>query len=392
VYLQNISASSFRPFESVSFRLCPDLNVFFGKNGNGKTSILEAVTLLSQGKSFRTADNSKLVKFGSEMLAVAATVATHPENERQDSVTTHIGVDLSVSGRPRVHVNSRPTSRGSVAKIAPTQVMDIESMGIITGGPEARRKFLDWLVFHVEPEYLTLWRRYSNALKQRNAMLKSGLSLSNDPWVRTLTASGEEVSEYRAQVLSQMLAVLETDSSCLDLLGFTNDKIHLELCSGWDGGLSLEDALHQRERVDAMRGITTVGPHRADVKIFIGGRLAGDVCSRGQLKRLMCALFISRFHVYFRASETRSIFLIDDVLAELDRESFHTLLQGVLEYGGQVLVTCLSVADFIPAWKSFCAGRSEYKRQVSWFHVEPGGVVEQSQETILFHMEQHGFE
>lgn len=385
MFLRELSLSAFRPFDSVSIKLSPRVNIFFGRNGKGKTSILEAINLLSTGKSFRTSDSKKLIKHTRELLTVSGVVA--PQGEA-GTRSYRAGVEISLaSSKARSRVDGENVGREFLAKSVATQLLDSDSLAVISGGPEGRRKFLDWLLFHVEQDFLPEWRRYTGALKQRNAMLKSGAlkmhgsACGGDVWLKILQEAGDIVTKQRKDALRCVQEEMVRSDECQELLGFFSEPVSLSLLPGWDDGEhSLERALMSSLERDSFRGYTSVGPHRADIQVRIGGYLASDVCSRGQLKRLMAAMYLARNRVFTGSSGKKGAFLIDDIMSELDESSFLVLLQGVLSSHSQVFITCLNEKDFRKAWNVlFTNGLIEKElRDLSrWFHVEHG-IVEQS--------------
>lgn len=386
MFLRELSMLSFRPFESTFAKFSPHANVFFGGNGNGKTSILEAVNLLSCGKSFRAQETRKLVRHGAASLAVSGVMHTNEDINGIERVK--VGVECpSSGGRTRFRLNGVDSPREVIAKSFPAQILDSASLDLIAGPPEGRRRFLDWLLFHVEPEFYPEWRRYSVALKQRNAALKSGglRGREQDPWRKILSDAGEVVASARKEVVGFMQAELYRNDECKDLLDFTSDPIKLELVSGWESNVSLADAIAAATDRDLFRGYTSVGPHRADFNIWIGDVLAEDICSRGQLKRLMSALFISRSHVFFNLTGKRCICLIDDILAELDESSFLVLLRGALNYSGQIFITCLNLDGFLKVWTVLKENNllKSWGSEAAWFHVEQGRIKEFDRESVL---------
>ena len=150
----------------------------------------------------------------------------------------------------------------------------VESLGIITGRPELRRKFLDWLVFHVEHGFNDSWTNYNHALKQRNAMLKMnrGRNDGADPWVRAVW-HGELVTEIRAQVLSLLEEAILQDGSCQRLLSFLMCLKAGALAGVEPDEVTLDQVYKQTLPLDSLRGYTSVGPHRADFGVWVGSIL-----------------------------------------------------------------------------------------------------------------------
>ena len=143
----------------------PRRNYVFGPNGAGKTSLLEGVFVLGRGRSFRTRQMRRLVQHGSEGFAVFGEVVA-------EGATRRLGVAYR-AGRLEKKIDGQPASgMAQLAELLPVHAIDPSMHALVEGGPSERRRFLDWGVFHVEPDYLEAWKRYRRVLSQRNAVLK----------------------------------------------------------------------------------------------------------------------------------------------------------------------------------------------------------------------------
>src|SRR5262245_13573074 len=164
--LAELRIENLRCVESAALEFSPELTLITGENGAGKTSILEAVFLLGRGRSFRTRTNERLIRHGQSALTVFGRTHSDPPSAA--------GIEVSTEGT-RARINGRNAeSLLELSGILPVQVIDPEIHKLIEQGPERRRRWLDWLVFHVEPNFVGHWSRYQRALKQRNAALKAG--------------------------------------------------------------------------------------------------------------------------------------------------------------------------------------------------------------------------
>lgn len=159
-------ASNFRCLEAAELKLSPTYNLIYGANASGKTSILEALAYLGRGKSFRGTSTANLIRHGESEFVLFAEI-----EQAGRSVT--VGVRNSREGL-QVRIGGEDDGgAAALAEALPLQVIDPEVHNLIAGGPEQRRRFLDWLAFHVEHDHLLVWRRFRRALKQRNAALKA---------------------------------------------------------------------------------------------------------------------------------------------------------------------------------------------------------------------------
>src|SRR6187397_759368 len=166
--LAELRIENLRCVESAALDFSPELNLIAGENGAGKTSILEAIFLLGRGRSFRTRTSERLIRYGQPRLTVFG--------RTDDSPPRSAGIEIAADGGTRARINGEnASSLLELSGVLPVQAIDPEIHKLIEQGPERRRRWLDWLVFHVEPSFGPQWARYQRALKQRNAALKAGV-------------------------------------------------------------------------------------------------------------------------------------------------------------------------------------------------------------------------
>jgi len=199
--LQSFRASGFRCLDEVSFVPDPRINLIAGPNASGKTSLLEAIYYLSRGRSFRASGNRELIQTGSKQFMLFGDVCF-------DDQAHKAGIEVE-SGARRVRVDGQNATGADLANILPVQAIDPEIHNLVQGGPEYRRRFIDWGVFHVKHSFLDQWRRYQQALRQRNAALRLGESDSAvAAWEAELAAAGEAVTALREEFVSAYLELL----------------------------------------------------------------------------------------------------------------------------------------------------------------------------------------
>ena len=209
--------------------------------------------------------------------------------------------------------------------------------GLIADGPEGRRRFLDYGVFHVEPRYLPAWQRYRKTLRQRNAVLRDGgASAQLATWDRALVEAGELIDGYRSGYVRLLRDPVVETAGRLGLQG-----IDIAYGPGWETGQSMLDALSAARDRDRALKQTTVGPHRADLKVSWSGRLAKSVVSRGQQKLLASALILAQARLLAGLKEGQAVLLVDDPAAELDRGALGRLMGELRDMPGQLVITGL---------------------------------------------------
>ena len=331
--IHRFKVSDFRCIESADVRLSPAFNLICGANASGKTSFLEALAYLGRGKSFRGASTVNLIRHGEAEFVLFGETDHSGRAQKIGVRNSREGLEVRVDG-------SSEGGAAALAEALPLQVIDPEVHNLVAGGPELRRRFLDWVAFHVEHEHLQAWRRFRRALKQRNAALKARSSAAA---IRSWNAEFVELAglldESRRRVLDVTLdALVEYGVALLGTeLGFA-------YAQGWNKEKTLEQALDEGIERDLQLGTTQHGPHRADLKISYDERQARKLVSRGQQKLLASAMILAATETAQTALERPLLLLLDDPAAELDADSLARLLEAVTGLGSQVVATSLTEA------------------------------------------------
>jgi DNA replication and repair protein RecF len=351
--LAELRLKDLRCLAQVQLTLHPRLNLLTGDNGSGKTSILEAIYLLGRGRSFRTRHTEQLIRhtaaelqvFG-RMEAVAASStagaqATDPSDRRitPGGLSHSVGLGCTRQKGVEARIDGRDVSSlAELSELFPVQVIDPGIHRLVEEGPVQRRRWLDWAVFHVEPDFVRHWQGYSRALRQRNAALRCGADPS--PWVAELVRLGELLSTARARLIQALQPYWTAALTELDALPAT-----LGYFQGWSRDQDLAGALSAHALQDRERGTTTYGPHRFDVLLRLDGRSVRELVSRGQQKLIGAAMSLTMSRYIAEAAGRAPTVLLDDPAAELDRAHTERLLAAVTSLGGQLVVTALRRED-----------------------------------------------
>lgn len=352
--------SNFRCLANAEATLASTFNLIYGPNASGKTSLLESLAYLGRGKSFRGAATSDLIRHGEAEFLLFGHVLSH-------SRAISVGVRNSGSG---LEVRVDGESEGGAAALAaalPMQIIDPEVHSLVAGGPERRRRFLDWVAFHVEHEHLLVWRKFKRALRQRNAALKARSAAATiQSWNAEFEELGRALDGSRRRALESVQEGLVEFGQ--QLLG---TELRFEYQRGWNKEKSLEASLAEGLRRDVQLGATQHGPHRADLKISYDERQARKLVSRGQQKLLASAMILAATETAQTALERPLVLLLDDPAAELDTDSLERLMEAVAGLGCQVVATSLEL-------KALAAPPG-----AAVFHVEQGklSVVQAAAET-----------
>lgn len=348
--LGRLKVEALRCLDGVDIELDPRRNYVFGANGAGKTSLLESIHLLGRGRSFRTRQTARLVQRGRAGLAVHGVVET-------GGMSVRLGVGFA-ERRLSVRIGGRDGGTAALARELPVYVIDPRLHQLIEAGPSERRRYLDWGVFHVEHDYLALWRRYRRLLGQRNAALKRDAGTSTQAaWTEPLVEVGERITALRQRYVDALAR--DFSATAARLLG---RDVSIVYRRGWRDGIGLAEALAEARERERETGTTAAGPHRGDLAIRVGRTPVRDEVSRGQQKLITAALVLAQVDRLETAEAGRSVLLVDDPAAELDQASLERLLAEVHGRPAQLVVTALAPEAVGPA--------PEFAR----FHVEQGDV------------------
>ena len=360
MYIKAFSHQGVRNLAPGKLFLSKGLNIFYGDNGAGKSSILEAISFLTTGRSFRTSKLEHIITERGEELVVFGLSA----DEKR------IGVAFQKMNKTRmIKINGKKLNRLSdLTCLYPTQILSPESYHLIDSGPSERRKYLDWCLFHVKHSYHSAWKNYTNILKQRNALLRQGDRLSVNEqlniWDKQLCDAALIVNTERKSILVKLEESLKITMS--DLAVNFCDTLSLSYYPGFTD--NLEDKLRMSLKSDFESGNTKFGPHKADLRIKVDGYLAKDYLSRGQKKILINALFLSQTLLLKQITHKESLFLIDDFTSELDISNQKALLDMLLaQENVQIVLSCLQQDSL----KWFNKGYNS----AHMFHVEHGTIT-----------------
>jgi DNA replication and repair protein RecF len=349
-------ATNFRCLEHAELEFEPRFNLITGANASGKTSLLEALAYLGRGKSFRGASTANLIRHGQGDFVLFGEVDN-------GQVVIKVGVRNSRDGLEARVGGDTAAGAAALAEILPLQVIDPEVHNLIAGGPELRRRYLDWVAFHVEHDHLMIWRRFRRALKQRNAALRLK---SSEAAIRSWNAEFVELSARLDE--SRRGALERTRKSLLDHgHALLQTELAFEYQQGWGREKTLEQALDEGLERDQQLGSTQAGPQRADLKVISDERQARKLVSRGQQKLLASAMILAATDTAQTALGRPLLLLLDDPAAELDAISVERLVAAVAALGCQVVASSLDPEALV------------FPEKPALFHVEQGAIQARGQ-------------
>ena len=343
--LRRLRLRNHRNYEQLELSPGSGINVFIGPNGQGKTNLLEAVAMLALSSSPRARREVELVGPVGPASRIEAEVETG--DTRRELV---IALEVE-AGRARRTIEVDGARRRAIDLPGNFRVTLFwpDDLGLVKGGPELRRRFLNQMLVQVEPGYARALAGLRRVLEQRNNLLKrmaSGDGGQNmgqdmlDPWNHELVKVGGEIVDARAKAVRD----LEPEAA----------RCHARIAAGERLEISYEgppenlaEAVNNSLAEDLRRGTTSVGPHRDDLKVMLDGQEARSYASQGQQRTAVVSLKLAEAALIGQRAGERPVLLLDDVLSELDGERRAALLEEVGS-GGQVIVTSVEAGPFPP--------------------------------------------
>ncbi|MGV8041762.1 MAG: DNA replication/repair protein RecF [Thermoanaerobaculaceae bacterium] len=349
--ISRLRARGFRNLADQELQLEAGLTLLGGPNGAGKSNLLEAVTVLGNLSSFRPTSPAQLVCWGQEGYALGGVVqrAGAEVEVRQDA---RLGRYLARS----LWRGARRLAMGEYLQLCPVAPLSGYDRALVVGVPEDRRRFLDRLVFHLHPEALRLLQQYRRALRQRSELLASGGGDdATEAFEEVLASSGARLIDLRLLALRLLGDRLEVE---LEELGWptVRPQVRYHAPDGLGGpdatqlGARIRSALARMRRVDAQQRRTSVGPHRHDLAISVGGAPAREALSAGQAKLLAVALRLAALAVLEQRLGSSPVVVFDDVDAELDASTLGRVLAR-LTGRAQVLISSARPEIVLPVVK-----------------------------------------
>ena len=353
--LHKLEIFNVRNLLHVSIEPSPRINLVYGKNGSGKSSLLEAIFILGRAKSFRSASIRPVINSANENLVVSA--KTLLQNEE----VYHIGIKLDVKSIT-IRINQESKKRRSdLAYALPLQIIHPKSYKLLDAGPQLRREFIDWGVFNLYDAFLNAWRKYKKALAQRNQLLKKKQIPQLSGWDRELVQHGLIVADYRKHYITLLQPLfIEIARQFLDF-----NELKIQFVSGWDTKKDFSLALQDDIDKDMRYGITHSGPHRGDFLVSMDNKQVKEFVSRGQLKLLVLALQLAQVKLLNQKCSKIGCVLIDDVTSELDYSNRAKLLRFLSDLNVQVFLTATELNEF---------GDLSQLSEYHVFHVEHGNI------------------
>jgi DNA replication and repair protein RecF len=312
--LSRLTAHNFRNLAETPIEFHTTTNLIVGRNGQGKTNLLEAIYFLATTKSFRTPRLASVIRFGESSVFVAGLL------QRQGiEKTISVGLDLGEMRRRMLLINEERVSLAHYVAAMTVFAFSSARLEIIRGAPEERRRFLDRGIASVDPSYLDALNRYARVLKQRNALLQSGTATSAalDAWDAEFSSAGQEIQRARRSYTESL------DVRFAQVVG--EHAYHVQNLRIEYRPSTVED-LRSIRRDELRTRVSLRGPQRDNLEFTIDGRNASEVASAGEQKMIVLFLKFAKLELFRQKFDEPAIFLLDDLDAELDLEILQKLL------------------------------------------------------------------
>jgi DNA replication and repair protein RecF len=357
VHVAHLTLHDFRSYADIDVALEPGATAFIGRNGQGKTNLVEAIDYLSRLSSHRVATDAPLVRAGADQAIVRASVV-------KEGRPALIEVELNPGRANRARINRSPLPRPrEIVGLVRTVVFSPDDLTLVKGDPSDRRKFLDDLLILRSPRLAGVRADYDRVLKQRNSLLKTAgvaRGSSRDAAMSTLEIWDDNLARVGAEILGARLRLVEDLRPYLGKAyeavarGASRDDADLDYRASVEVGddltQALLDAIAARRKEELDRGVSLVGPHRDELLLSLGDpqlRLpVKGYASHGESWSFALALRLASYDL-LRADGDDPILVLDDVFAELDAERRQQLAE-LVSGAEQVLVTAAVAAD-VPA-------------------------------------------
>lgn len=334
MYLSSIKLFQFRNVKEEELTFSPGVNLIHGRNGQGKTNIIEAIHILSATKSFRTTKARELSAWGSSETGIHGTVKSEYDQQT-------LGVIIE-KGKKQFLVDGKEISAVQFVGRLLCVTFSPNDIELIKGAPQLRRQFLDKHCVDLSPGLLQYIMHYNRALKSKLHILKSGTATNQslDAWDRVLADAARMIIKARRQFINDLQSVLQ---STYNQFASVDGEVKIELKESFEGEDVQSENIYQQFVLARSKDIATssvsVGPHKDDFEVTINQRSSRNFASQGQSKSLALALKLSALKLLEHARGQRAIFLLDDVDSELDEERLKKLYRMIQQGERQVLIT-----------------------------------------------------
>ena len=327
--IEKLHILRFRNLDNQHLEPNTNINLFIGGNGQGKTNLIEALYYLGHGRSFKSKNIKDVVPFEKEFLQIDAVV---------DGV--RVLLKKSKNKNTTLFNQQKVSSNSKLTYLMPTQVISPDRGFVVGGPPKLKRSYLDWGVFHVNPNILKTYKAYNKALKNINTLLASNNTIQLDHWLAQIAKLSVEISSARINYIEKLK---KTPFVPLKGLIKQNNKFDFLLQSGWTKDTNHLDQESIYKYLIKNRGSfarikhLNYGPHKATIDYHLNNQNE-QLLSRGEQKKLSIFYWIKQVLMLVELN-IKPIVLIDDISSELDQEKIDSILGFLIKLEVQIFIT-----------------------------------------------------
>ncbi|WP_317366849.1 DNA replication/repair protein RecF [uncultured Tyzzerella sp.] len=340
MYVKKISLKNYRNIEKLDLELKDGVNIFYGKNAQGKTNLLESVYIGATGRSHRTHKDKELIKFGQDEAHIRLEV-------QKETIFDKIDIHLKNDSKKGIAINNIPINKlGELFGYLNVVIFSPEDLSLIKQGPQERRKFIDMELCQINNIYYYNLSQYHKVLKQRNTLLKKiikNISLKDTLFV------------WDSQLVDFGVKIIQTRDLFIKKLNYISNKIHKDITNSteilelkYKPSVTIEEFKEKIDKnidKDILYGTTCYGPHKDDLLFFINGVNARDFGSQGQQRTASLSTKLAEIKLIEEEKGILPVLLLDDVLSELDKDRQRFLIKNIKNL--QVIITCTGVEDVL---------------------------------------------
>ena len=347
--IEKMELIHFRNYEKLELQPHPEINLFFGENGSGKTNLLEAIHFCSLGKSHRLSQDANAVLIGEKAAAVRVEVRSRLSRSRIE-----IRLSPGEENIKSVWIDGNRASRLSeMMGLLRCVIFSPEDLNLIREGPAVRRRFLDMMISQISTGYFVALQKYARALDHRNVLLKDMRKTQHvntdllDVFEQELIECAKVIVPMRHEVIEKLKDYVSRYYG--EISNSPNEKISIRYstCAGEDGEIEeslKKQFLENRER-DILYGSTSVGIHREDMIFYLNGYEMKTFGSQGQIRTAALALKLCQIDIFDELTGEKPVLLLDDVMSELDMTRRTKLIEKISDV--QTFITCTEKSDFV---------------------------------------------
>ena len=344
--IEELKLKNFRNYSELTLHPHPGVNLFFGRNGSGKTNLLEAIHYCSLGRSHRISNDANAVKNG-EAFALSSVSIRNSLGQREIAVRFH----PDEAQKKSILMDGKKIAKFSdMMGCLRCVIFSPEDLGLIKEGPSLRRRYLDMIISQINRGYFIALQQYRTCMDQRNALIRN---LRNNSYADTsmLSAFEETMAAPAAVIIRERRRIVsllsESARNTYQRISDTDEEFRLSYHSSVKEETEIEEVicrLLRENREDDIRiGFTSVGPHRDDLILTLNKNQMKQFASQGQIRTAALSMKLSQMQILRDQSGEEPVLLLDDVMSELDRKRRACLIGEISSF--QTFITCADRKD-----------------------------------------------